>query len=223
MNLRKLSTFAWLASRQQLIALGVLTLAAALAFTLFTKSQAPPAPAEIADIITYSTDNPSESKPDPSSFAWRGDAVMPKYINLPTIKSEGFIQRVGIDQHKAVAVPNNIHIAGWYAGSQLPGTNGLSIIDGHLDGRTSAGIFNKLAELKANDKFTVTFGDNSTRGFIVRRVQSVAAADAASLLFSQDPAIAQQLNLITCGGNFDNGKRTYDERIIVIAESVAKR
>lgn len=220
MGPRRLRTFVRGASRRYITILGLLVLAIGLAFTL--SSSTPQPPAETPDVITYSTDNPSESKPNPDTFSWKGEGAMPKYINLPTIKAEGFIQRVGVDQHKAVAVPNNIHMAGWYTASQLPGTSGLSIIDGHLDGRTSAGIFNKLAKLEANDTFTITLGNNAIREFVVRRVQSLAAKDAASLLFSQDPAIGKQLNLITCGGNFDRGSRTYEKRILVIAESVAK-
>ena len=170
--------------------------------------------------ITYSTDTPDENKPA-NDYKWSGKPEEPKYIRLSTIQTEGFIQTVGVDQHKQVAVPDNIHIAGWFKDSVRPGEQGLSIIDGHVDGRKERGIFKRLIELKQNDEFKVEMGNSRTKTFRVMKVVSVEVKDAANVLFSQDPSIKNQLNLITCGGNFNQQSGQYNNRIIVISELVS--
>jgi len=171
--------------------------------------------------VTYSTDTPDEDKPA-DDYRWPGKPQEPKRIQLSTIQTEGFVQAVGVDQHKQIAVPGNIHIAGWFKDSVLPGEQGLSIIDGHVDGRKELGIFKRLSELKQNDEFTVEMGDNSTKTFRVARVVSIETKDAADVLFSQDPSIKNQLNLITCGGNFNQQSRQYEKRIVAISELVSR-
>lgn len=197
----------------------VLVICVALLIWLYPWRATSPAP-QPPEIVTYSTDKPEEAKPNPADYTWKGDMNMPKSISLPSIGAEGFVQRVGVDQHKQIAVPTNVHVAGWYVESRSPGSDGLSIIDGHLDGPTAGGIFANLANLSAGDQFTLTFGDDSKKSFVVRRVQTLPAADAAAVLFSQDPAIGRQLNLITCGGAFNKPAGTYDDRVVVVAEAL---
>jgi len=172
------------------------------------------------EIITYSTDTPDETRPD-NGYKWRGRAGDPKYIRLPSIQTEGFIQNVGVDQNKQVAVPNNIHLAGWFVDSVRPGQTGLSIVDGHVDGRAETGIFKRLADLKENDEYAVEMGDGSLKRYRVKKVVAIDTKDAANVLFSQDPKVKSQLNLITCGGNFDQQSQQYDKRIIVVSELVS--
>ena len=196
----------------------LMLLSVLVAALLWRMPSATPESPKTPQIITRSTTTPTEAKPDPAGMRWHGTATQPKYINLPTIKAEGFLQWVGVDQHNAVAVPNNVHMAGWFADSRPPGERGLSIIDGHVDGRTAAGIFKNLTQLTPNDQFSVTFGDSSHKTFVVRKVLRMPAPEAASVLFSQEPAITAQLNLVTCGGRFDKKAGGYQDRVIVIAE-----
>lgn len=168
-------------------------------------------------VATVSTDQPSEQRP-PDSYSVPPDK--PLSIQLPTIKAEGFIQQVGVDKDNQMVVPNNVHMAGWYTKSVLPGTNGLSILDGHVHGLYAKGIFYDIGKLKTNDKFTVTFGDKSVKNFRVKKVQTVTVKEADTVLYVRDVSIAKQLNLITCGGKFNKVDKTYDARVIVVAEAL---
>ncbi|RTK94721.1 class F sortase [Candidatus Saccharibacteria bacterium] len=168
-------------------------------------------------VATASTDQPSEQRP-PSSYSVPADK--PLSIQLPTIKAEGFIQQVGADKNNQMVVPSNVHMAGWYTKSVLPGANGLSIIDGHVNGLYAKGIFANLGKLKSDDAFTVTFGDKSVKNFKVKKVQTVSVKEADTALYVRDTSIAKQLNLITCGGKFNKADRTYDARIIIVAEGL---
>lgn len=171
-------------------------------------------------IITYSPNTPDETKPDKATYKWYGQPTDPKYITLPSIKAEGFLQKVGVDQNKQVATPGNIFMAGWFVDTVRPGQKGLSVIDGHVNGIKNAGIFKNIAKLEKGDNYSIEFGDGSKQSFAVTEVKDVPVADAASVLFSQDPAVTNQLNLITCSGKFNQKTRQYENRVIVISKAI---
>ncbi len=168
--------------------------------------------------ITTSTDHPSEDPIRPVTYHSTATGTQPKYLRLPTIRAEGYIQAVGVDQHHQIAVPTNIHLAGWFSSAVVPGDLGLSIIDGHLDGRSGPGIFASLGQLKSGDTFTIDLANGLARKFQVKTVRSLPIADAAAALFSQTPGVSRQLNLITCGGIF-KASTGYDHRVVVTAQS----
>lgn len=169
-------------------------------------------------IVTFSTREPSEEKPRDEDYIVNPDE--PRIIDLNTIGINGFIQKVGIDQDNKIAVPNNINIAGWFVDSVKPGEQGLSIIDGHVDGPTTGGIFYNLEKLKVNDVYSITYGDGVKYDFKVVEVITVPTEDSASILYSKRPEIKSQLNLITCTGNYVEDIESYDSRVIVISELV---
>jgi len=172
----------------------------------------------IKDVITKTVAHPATVQPTSKNYIPTAAPNEPSYISLPTIGAAGYIQKVGIDQYGQMAAPNNVHLAGWYVNSLLPGQAGLSIIDGHVDGSTHhQGIFGQLSKLQPSNVFTVTFGNGSHKSFAVKSVQLVDAANVPSILFAHDPAITNQLNLITCGGDYDGVSHTYDKRTIIIS------
>lgn len=175
---------------------------------------------EASNVVTYSTDKPDENKPDKNSYEWQGKQTDPKFITMPTINTEGFIQNVGVDQNKQIAVPSNIHVAGWFNQTVLPGEKGLSIIDGHVTGRVNNGIFKDLSNLNDGDNFTIELGNGSKKEFKTVKKVDTLVKDSASVLFSQEPAIERQVNLITCSGVFDRKSQSYPNRLIVIAEAI---
>lgn len=170
------------------------------------------------DVVVYSTDKPSEDPIDKKKYQSKAGPNDPKYITLPSINAGGFIEKVGVDQNSQIAVPTNINLAGWYVEALSPGQAGLSIIDGHLDGYKHDGIFINLAKLKTDDAFSVEQGSGKILNYKVKSVQTMPTSEANSKLFNQDPTIKSQLNLITCGGKFDESKKQYPNRVIVVAE-----
>lgn len=175
--------------------------------------------AEAQKVVTYSVDNPSEQKPGPF-YVWQGAPEDPKKILIPSIGVDAYVQKVGVDQNNMVAVPTNIHIAGWFVKMARPGQNGLSIIDGHVDGRNGPGVFAELSKLKKDDEYTIVFGSGQRRKFRIVEMVEVSAQEAATKLFSQNPNITSQLNLITCSGSFDEKNRAYEKRTIAVSSLV---
>ncbi len=175
-------------------------------------------PPGIAHVISATTETPSEAPPAKDTYVSTAAPNEPRYIRLPSIQAEGFIQKMGIDQNQQIAAPSNVNLAGWYVNSVLPGQPGLSIMDGHVDGLTSPGIFRRLSQLKAGDQFVIELGSGTQLNYQVASVGLVADDQAAAVLFSQDPKVHSQLNLITCGGTFNRTSKSYEQRVIVTAK-----
>lgn len=170
------------------------------------------------DIVTSSTDGPSESKPDCDNY--KVDDNLPRVISLPSVGAEGCIMRVGIDQKGAIAVPNNIHLAGWYTNSVLPGEKGLSIIDGHVSGKYNPGIFKNLIGTKPGDQFQIEFGNGSIKKYEIISVNSYTPEETTKKMYETIEGIDSQLNLITCGGDFNSGSNQYEKRILVTSKLI---
>lgn len=173
------------------------------------------------ETVTVSTETPDETVPTQACADYSVAALEPERLSIPSLGVEGCIQNVGIDQHGAVAVPTNIHIGGWFVDSARPGEPGLSIIDGHINGNfTNDGIFQHLDQLRKGEMFTVTRGDGTILQFETVSVKSIAVGEAADELFKHDTAIDSQLNLITCGGQWNEEMKQFDHRIIATAKRI---
>jgi len=169
-------------------------------------------------VITFSTDRPDESKQNADAYTWRGADNEPKRIIIPSIDVRGIVQAVGVDQNREVAVPDNVHLAGWFVDSVRPGEKGLSIIVGHVSGRQNDGIFSRLESLAVGDFFSVELGSGEEIAYEVIDAKAVPLAEAASVMFSQDPRVASQLNLVTCIGQYLYDQQTYEDRLVVMAQ-----
>ena len=172
-----------------------------------------------ATIITEDVQEPEEKRPDMAQ-EYAVSAAQPRRIIVSGLKTDGFIQKVGLTSKNAVAVPNNIHVAGWYINSVVPGAEGLSIIDGHVSGRYENGIFYDLKKLKKGDTFQIEFGDKSLKTFEVIDSKQLPESESAEFLFQKNSDIKEQLNLITCGGNFNKESQQFADRVVVVSKLV---
>lgn len=168
-------------------------------------------------VITFSTDKPDESQKNADSYNWKGAADEPKKIRISQYNVDAYVQKAGVDQHNQVAVPNNVHLASWFSESVKPGEKGLSIIDGHVSGPTTDGVFKNIMKFTAGGTFEIELGSGKVLTYKVLKVDTVPTAEAASILFSQDPNVASQLNLITCTGTYVKADKAFDKRVIVSA------
>lgn len=209
-------------TRRRLYIIAAIVLAACIAAGIVVRAniphhkttQGPPTPTHV---VTHSTLAPSEKAVTPATYHSAAVGDQPSYIKLPTIHAEGYIQNVGIDQNGAVAAPSNVNLAGWYIDSLSPGQPGLSIIDGHVDGIKSPGIFYHLNKLAAGDPIEVDLANGQKKLFTVRSTQQLASDAAATALFGRNYQLSSQLNIITCGGTWNNSTHAYSDRIVVTA------
>ncbi|MEO3744603.1 class F sortase [Plantactinospora sp. B5E13] len=148
----------------------------------------------------------------------------PVRLEIPSIKVEAPVHRVGLAEDGTIAVPDldRHNEAGWYDRGPTPGQFGPAIIVGHADTRTGPSVFHDLAKLRAGARIEVVRQDRSVAIF---EVNSVERFDKDALPAERVYGDYQRpwLRLITCGGRWVGGSTGYADNIVVFASLVDSR
>ncbi|MDR3125960.1 MAG: class F sortase [Candidatus Nomurabacteria bacterium] len=179
------------------------------------------APVETVQTAENSENIKDESEPD-------GDwTVAPEKPRFMTIKALGIdkarVVELGVKgENNQLEDPKNIHDAGWYRDSALPGapvdTEYAGLYDGHNTGVSQKGIFFYLDRLTIGDEIVIERGDAAELRYAVREVETVLLEeiDMSKMQKSFNPQI-EGLNIISCGGDWDKERQTYTHRVTVRA------
>ena len=162
---------------------------------------------------------PSEA---PAPVPTEEAVAAPVSVAIPAIDVESDLMRLGLNGDGTVEVPPLAEDdqAGWYEGGPAPGAVGPAVILGHVDSQEwGPGIFFDLGALRAGDEIAVTREDGSVATFAVDRVERHRKDDFPTIEVYGNTDDAQ-LRLITCGGDFDSGARSYEDNVIVFASLV---
>jgi sortase (surface protein transpeptidase) len=127
---------------------------------------------------------------------------------------------LGLRDNGTLEVPPEGFPAGWFTGASAPGELGPAIIAGHVDWGGDPGIFFDLRYLEPDDEVTVEREDGSTAVFRVTQVEQFPKDNFPTDVVYGDIDHAG-LRLITCGGSFDRGARSYVDNIVAFAELVS--
>jgi sortase A len=141
----------------------------------------------------------------------------PSRLSIPRLGVDAHIQRVGIAKSGSVAVPSNFTDVAWYRNSSVPGQPGGALIDGHVDnGLSLAGVFKHLSSLVAGDDLYIETDSGQQLHYVVTRLAAYPYQEVPmdDLLAESGPST---LSLITCDGTWMQGKKTYDQRLVVYA------
>lgn len=146
-------------------------------------------------------------------------AAAPVALDVPALGVHTSLLPLGLQPDGTVEVPplDDVGTAGWYRHSPVPGEVGPAVLLGHVDSaRDGPGVFAGLARLRPGDAVSVLLDDGTTAAFRVDRVES----------FAKDAFPTQQvygdldhpgLRLVTCGGTFDEERRSYRDNVVVFA------
>jgi LPXTG-site transpeptidase (sortase) family protein len=159
---------------------------------------------------------PTESLNAPSVIAEQRQG--PDRLIIDKLGINAYVQYVGLARSGNMAVPTNFKDVGWYKLGPEPGEAGNAIIAGHLDNALGLpGVFKKLDQLEPGDIIKLRNGDGSTLQFKVasKKTYSYNNSDTSEVFASGGE---KRLVLITCGGNWLQGERSYDERLVVFAD-----
>lgn len=182
---------------------------------------APTAPTRAA----ASTPRPTAGSPTPVSGPIL-HASVPIRLAIPTLGVSSPLVRLGLNPDGTVQVPDlndPDSKAGWYENSPTPGSLGPSIILGHVDSAAyGPGVFYRLGDLRPGDEVDVTRADGTVAVFRVHAVRSYSKDQFPTLRVYGNIDNAG-LRLITCGGQFDYDKRSYESNIVAFAGLVASR
>jgi uncharacterized repeat protein (TIGR01451 family) len=143
--------------------------------------------------------------------------ITPYRIRIPALGIDTVVESVGLTARGLMDVPGNLWDTAWLQTGVKPGASGQAIIDGHLDSVSGSAVFSALHRLQPGDQIYVSDASGAELAFRVRAL-AVEPLDGFPSLQVFGPAHGRFLNLITCAGQYDRVRRTYDHRLVVFAE-----
>jgi LPXTG-site transpeptidase (sortase) family protein len=180
--------------------------------SLATKKAAVQAPSSVAKASV-------EKKTPQQKAAYTVPASHPRKLIIKKLGIDAIVIPVGAPDG-TMAAPTSAWDTGWYNQSTLPGAgHGALLIDGHVnDALNSPGIFYHLGSLASGDTIELERGDGQKFTYTVAKVDNVPLKDVdMSKMLRSVQEGKEGLNLITCGGFYDEQKKTYDHRVLVFA------
>jgi sortase (surface protein transpeptidase) len=219
---------AWIA-----IAVGLALVAAVAVVVAVTGQQQAPQPAGATSDASRSSapSAPPSAEPPmpaPASEAPAAEAVpvaQPVSVNIPAIDVTSELTRLDLNDDGSVQVPplEADDKAGWYQRGPAPGAVGPAVLLGHVDSaQWGPGVFFELGALQPGDEVEVARADGTVAVFTVDRVERHPKDDFPTIAVYGNTPDAQ-LRLITCGGDFDSGVRSYEDNIIAFATMTGTR
>jgi LPXTG-site transpeptidase (sortase) family protein len=160
-----------------------------------------------------------------SNRAWAAHTVpadQARYLYLPTINARARIISVGISSKGKIDAPKNVNDVAWYDGSAKPNQEGQVFINGYTAfASTYKAAFDRLDELRTDDRITIERGDGKIIDYRVVSIETVSAdkVDMKKILNVPDEAI-RGLTLMGCTGKFNYRTQSSDTRVIVYAVQV---
>jgi LPXTG-site transpeptidase (sortase) family protein len=143
---------------------------------------------------------------------------LPAYLRIPGIGVDAPIDSVGLTPEGAMDVPKGPATSAWFDLGPRPGENGSAVIDGHFGWKDGIpAVFDNLSKLQKGDIVYVDDTTGSTTAFVVRDIETYGHNEDASDIFASDDGKAH-LNLITCGGVWNNAQKSYSNRLVVFTD-----
>lgn len=202
--------------RWRLVALALAL--AALVCLLMWGSQSTPA-SEAAPRTPSGTVTPTSQTPAPAAPSSVVEAARPVSLRIPSIAVTTRLVRLGLQKDGSVEVPTDHDLAGWFQRGPTPGAPGSSVILGHVDSTTGPSVFYRLRELGRGDRIAVALDDGSTVWFGVHSVRTYANEKfPAQRVYGRQGR--SELNLVTCGGDYDSDRGGYQSNVVVNARLV---
>jgi sortase (surface protein transpeptidase) len=158
---------------------------------------------------------PAASRPAEPAGPVPGDPH-PVGISIPTIRVKSTLVPLGLNPDGSVEVPpiEKPKQAGWFDRGPGAGEVGPFVVLGHVDSYTEAGVFYRLRDLRVGDRIDVDRRDGSRVTYLVDRVDRVPKDGFPTDAVYGDVA-RPEIRLITCGGDFDESRHSYEDNMIV--------
>lgn len=146
-------------------------------------------------------------------------ARVPVLLRIPALGIVAPVLGVGVAADGQLAVPNDLRRVGWYGAGTLPGDPGSALIAAHVDHGSSPGVFFSLDSLAPGAAVQIVQADGRLINFrvVARRLVAKPTLPVSQLTATTGPA---RLVLVTCGGSFDRGRRSYRDNLLVYAVPV---
>ncbi len=170
-------------------------------------------------LATMLATDPTTLSPDTDEQGALPNGVEPERIVIPAIDVDADVIDLGLRDDGTMEVPTDFAQTGWFRHGPRPGRVGPALIAGHVDDRDGPAVFFRLAELTPGDRIDVHGTGGDLVVFEVRELeQHPKDAFPTERVYAATPG--PELRLVTCGGTFDRGIRSYRDNIIVYADRV---
>jgi len=145
-----------------------------------------------------------------------GQVAAPSRIRIPAIAVDASMIPLGLRDDGSIDVPTDFAQTGWWVDGPEPGETGPAVILGHVDSRSGPAVFFDLDQLAPGDPIHVDRLDGTTVTYVVDRTEQhdKNAFPTETVYGSTAEPV---LRLVTCGGQFDGDRRSYDDNVIVFA------
>jgi LPXTG-site transpeptidase (sortase) family protein len=171
-----------------------------------------PDPSPTAESVAPSISAAPTASPTPTELS------VPVRVKIPRIDVSTQVLPVGLDAHRALAIPEDITKVGWYDLGVPPGAEqGSAVLVAHRDGRVQGhGVFYDLGQLSVGDRVYVSTADRQLLRYKVvsRELISKKRLPLEELFAIDGPA---RLTLISCGGYYDRNNGGYQDNVVVTA------
>ncbi|CAN5912758.1 hypothetical protein BH23ACT10_BH23ACT10_09250 [soil metagenome] len=177
----------------------------------------PEQPEIIAPIAAAATEVASEPAASAAPESTASEPAAPVRVVIPSIAVDADIVGVGLNPDQSMEVPD-FGEAGWYEPGPRPGAEGPAVIAAHVDSVDGPDVFFRLKDLAAGDEIAVEHADGTRSTFVVHRSEQQRKDElpVERIWNSTEKAV---LRLITCGGEFNAERRSYESNVIVYAKS----
>ncbi len=148
----------------------------------------------------------------------RERAPQPVSVSIPSIGVDGAeVVQVGLDDNRAVDIPDDVSQVGWYDRGPRPGEDGNAFMTSHIDSRTQGpGVLFDLRRSEPGDLIEVAHEDGSTTEWeVVHRERITKGSYPMDRVFRFEGPPG--LVIDTCGGPFDPDTGSYENIDIVYA------
>lgn len=142
----------------------------------------------------------------------------PVKVRIPALDVNTKVLPVGLDKNRAIEIPEDIRLVGWYDLGVPPGVDrGSAVLVAHRDGREQGrGVFYFLGNLDVGDKIVVTTSAGEELPYkVVARESILKKRLPYEELFAVDGP--PRLTLISCGGYYDRNNGGYQDNVVVTA------
>lgn len=145
---------------------------------------------------------------------------LPVRLKIPAIALDASLDYVSLTVNGELGVPTVPANAAWFDQGPRPGEKGNSVIDGHFGWvNNTPAVFDNLNKVHQGDNLYVQDDHNVTTAFVVTNVQTLGQNQSAKTVFVSNDDKAH-LNLITCGGAWNQTQQSYSERLVVFADKI---
>jgi sortase (surface protein transpeptidase) len=150
------------------------------------------------------------------------DRSAPVQIQIDSINVRATVDQIGLAPDGTLEEQSlsRSKYAAWYRLGPAPGQVGPAVITGHVDTKSTLGVFFNLSRLRPGDRVVITRADGRTVSFSVDSLASFPKSNFPTQLVygaTDYPA----LRLVTCGGSFDRRAGSYRENVVVFAHLIA--